>query len=59
VVELTSAIAVQTHSITLSAAGTDYLRLLLAGKYLRVKVAAVTPPLTVITPTVTVVLRND
>lgn len=50
-----SAVAEATQKITMSADGTDYTRVTLAGKYLRFKIehnAAVTP-------TITVLLRND
>ncbi len=56
-----SAPVVQAYRAVLSADGTDYLRVPLAGQYLRFKIDAfvTVSPTAAVTPTIQVVLRND
>lgn len=52
---MSSAPVEATYKITMSADGTDYLRIPLAGKYLRFKIQHTAA----VTPTINVMLRND
>ncbi len=60
-VSTSSAPTVQPYRVVLAADGTDYLRVPLAGQYLRFKIDAfvTVSPTAAVTPTIQVVLRND
>ena len=55
----TSALTTQAHQIVLSADGTDYLRVPLAGEYMRVKLEASSIATNTVTAPVQATLRND
>lgn len=52
---MNSAVTEATYRLTFSADGTDYLRVPLAGKYMRLKIEHTSS----VTPTINVLLRND
>jgi len=52
---MSSAVTEATYQITMSADGTDYLRIPLTGKYVRFKIEHSST----VTPTISVMLRND